>query len=43
MLGTVGALLSFEEGRQLLEELAGVAVDAKPVEPAAALHVWTEK
>ena len=35
MIGTVGAMVSFEEGRQLLEELAGVAVDAKQVERAA--------
>jgi hypothetical protein len=35
MIGTVGAMVSFEEGRQLLEELAGVAVDAKQVERTA--------
>ena len=35
MIGTVGAMVSFEEGSQLLEELAGVAVDAKQVERAA--------
>lgn len=35
MVGTVGAMVSFEEGSQLLEELAGVAVDAKQVERAA--------
>lgn len=35
MVGAVGAMVSFEEGSQLLEELAGVAVDAKQVERAA--------
>jgi hypothetical protein len=35
MVGTVGAMVSFEEGSQLLEELAGVAVDVKQVERAA--------
>ena len=35
MIGTLGAMVSFEEGRQLLEELAGVVVDAKQVERAA--------
>jgi hypothetical protein len=35
MIGTVGAMVSFEEGSHLLEELAGVAVDAKHVERAA--------
>jgi hypothetical protein len=35
MVGTVGAMVSFEEGSQLLEELAGVAVDAKQVERTA--------
>jgi len=29
--GTVGALVSFQEGSELLQELAGVAVDAKQV------------
>lgn len=35
MIGTVGAMVSFEEGSQLLTELAGVAVDAKQVERTA--------
>ena len=35
MIGTVGAMVSFKEGSHLLEELAGVAVDAKHVERAA--------
>ncbi len=35
MIGTVGALVSFQEGSQLLEELAGVQVDAKQVERTA--------
>lgn len=35
MTGTVGAMVSFEEGSQLLQELAGVPVDAKQVERAA--------
>ncbi len=35
MVGTVGALVSFQEGRDLLQELAGVAVDAKQVERTA--------
>ena len=35
MTGTVGALLSFQEGSELLTELAGVAVDAKQVERTA--------
>jgi len=35
MLGTVGALVSFQEGSELLTELAGVAVDAKQVERTA--------
>lgn len=35
MVGAVGAMVSFEEGSQLLEELAGVAVDAKQVERTA--------
>jgi hypothetical protein len=35
MIGTVGAMVSFKEGSQLLEELAGVTVDAKHVERAA--------
>src|SRR5580704_14977823 len=35
MVGTVGALVSFQEGSELLTELAGVAVDAKQVERTA--------
>jgi hypothetical protein len=35
LVGTVGAMVSFEEGSQLLQELAGVVVDAKQVERAA--------
>ena len=35
MIGTVGAMVSFEEGGQLLTELAGVAVNAKQVERTA--------
>ena len=35
MVGTVGALVSFQEGSALLQELAGVAVDAKQVERTA--------
>lgn len=35
MTGTVGALVSFQEGSELLNELAGVAVDAKQVERTA--------
>jgi hypothetical protein len=35
MVGTVGALVSFQEGSELLQELAGVAVDAKQVERTA--------
>jgi hypothetical protein len=35
MLGTVGAMVSFQEGSELLTELAGVAVDAKQVERTA--------
>ena len=35
MVGTVGALVSFQEGSTLLQELAGVAVDAKQVERTA--------
>jgi hypothetical protein len=35
MVGTVGALVSFEEGSALLQELAGVPVDAKKVERTA--------
>ena|ERR1019366_8421291 len=32
MIGTVGAMVSFQEGSQLLEELAGLKVDASQVE-----------
>jgi Uncharacterised protein family (UPF0236) len=32
MIGTVGAMVSFQEGSELLEELAAVRVDAKQVE-----------
>jgi hypothetical protein len=35
MVGTVGAMVSFQEGRELLTELAGVAVDAQQVERTA--------
>src|SRR5260370_9300870 len=35
MTGTVGAMVSFQEGSALLTELAGVAVDAKQVERTA--------
>jgi hypothetical protein len=35
MIGTVGAMVSFEEGSQLLTELAGVTVEAKQVERTA--------
>jgi len=35
MIGMVGALVSFQEGRELLRELAGVVVDAKQVERTA--------
>jgi hypothetical protein len=35
MTGTVGALVSFQEGSELLQELAGVGVDAKQVERTA--------
>lgn len=35
MVAAVGATVSFQEGRQLLEELAGVTVDAKQVERQA--------
>jgi hypothetical protein len=34
-VGTVGALVSFQEGSELLQELAGVAVEAKQVERTA--------
>ena len=35
MVAAVGAMVSFEEGSQLLQELAGVSVNAKQVERAA--------
>jgi hypothetical protein len=35
MFGTVGALVSFEEGSQLLQELAGVSVQTKQVDRTA--------
>jgi hypothetical protein len=35
MVGTVGAMVSFQEGSELLTELADVAVDAKQVERTA--------
>lgn len=35
MVGSVGAMVSFQEGSELLRELAGVAVDAKQVERTA--------
>jgi len=35
MTGTVGAMVSFQEGSELLQELAGVSVDAKQVERTA--------
>jgi hypothetical protein len=35
MIASVGAMVSFQEGSQLLEELAGVEVDAKQVERVA--------
>jgi len=35
MVAAVGALVSFEEGSQLLQELAGIPVNAKQVERAA--------
>src|SRR5215469_4587695 len=35
MVGTVGAMVSFQEGSELLTELAGVAVDTKQVERTA--------
>jgi hypothetical protein len=35
MIGSVGAMVSFQEGSQLLSELAGVAVEAKQVERTA--------
>lgn len=35
MVGAVGALVSFQEGSQLLSELAGVTLDAKQVERTA--------
>jgi hypothetical protein len=35
MIGTVGAIVSFQEGSELLKELVGVTVDAKQVERTA--------
>jgi hypothetical protein len=35
MMASVGAMVSFEEGSQLLDELAGIQVDAKQVERTA--------
>jgi hypothetical protein len=35
MIGSVGAMVSFAEGRELLDELAGVRVNAKQVERTA--------
>jgi hypothetical protein len=35
MTGTVGSMVSFQEGSELLKELAGVVVDAKQVERTA--------
>ena len=35
MIGTVGALVSVAEGSELLQELAGVSIDAKQVERTA--------
>jgi hypothetical protein len=35
MIGAVGALVSFQEGSQLLQELAGLSVEAKQVERVA--------
>ncbi len=35
LVGTVGAMVSFQEGSELLRELAGLAVDAKQVERTA--------
>jgi hypothetical protein len=35
MIGTVGAMVSFQEGSELLQELAGVAVDTQQVERTA--------
>ena len=35
VVGTVGAMVSFQEGSELLTELAGVALDAKQVERTA--------
>lgn len=35
MIASVGAMVSFEEGSQLLRELAGVTVDAKQIERSA--------
>ena len=35
MIGTVGSMVSFEEGSQLLQELAGIRIDASQVERSA--------
>lgn len=35
MIGTVGSVVSFQEGHQLLQELAGIAIDASQVERGA--------
>ena len=32
MIGTVGSMVSFQEGSQLLRELAGIDIDASQVE-----------
>jgi hypothetical protein len=34
MIGTVGAMVSFQEGSQLLRELAGIGIDASQVSEA---------
>ena len=39
MVGSVGAMVSFEEGSQLLTELAGLAVDEKQNISATAIHI----
>jgi hypothetical protein len=35
MMGTVGSMVSFQEGSQLLRELAGIGIDASQVERGA--------
>jgi Transposase len=35
MIGTVGSMVSFQEGSQLLQELAGICIDASQVERGA--------